>query len=181
MLLLRKGIYPYGYMDDLSRFDEEQVPEKSSFYSNLNMEEISDIDYRHAEKVLNKFVIKNLGEYHDLYIQSDTLLLADVFENIRNMGIKVYGLDPVYFLSAPGLAWQACVKKTGVKLELITDVDMLLMIEKGIRGGICHSVYRYAEANNKYIKIYDKNKESSYIIYMDANNLYGCVNIGTMI
>ena len=111
--------------------DEEQLPEKSSFYSNLNMEEISDIDYRHAEKVFNKFSIKNLGEYHDLYVQSDTLLLADVFENFRNMCIKVYGLNPVYFLSVPGLAWQACLKKAGVKLELITDVDMLLMIEKG--------------------------------------------------
>ena len=89
------------------------------------------------------------------------------------MSIKVYELDPVYILSAPGLAWQACLKKTGVKLELITDVDMLLMIEKGIRGGICHSVYRHAKENNKYMKIYYKNNESSYIIYMDANNLYG--------
>ena len=89
------------------------------------------------------------------------------------MCIKVYGLDPVYFLSAPGLAWPACLKKRGVKLELITDVDMLLMIEKGIRGGICHSVYRHSKANNKYMQIYDKNNESSYIIYVYANNLYG--------
>ena len=140
MLLLRKGIYPYEYMDDWSRFDEEQLPHESDFYSCLNMEEISGIDYRHAEKAFIKFNIKNLGEYHDLYVQSDTLLLADVFENFRNMCIKVYGLDPVCFLSTPGLAWQVCLKKTGVKLELITDVDMLLMIEKGIRGGICHSV-----------------------------------------
>ena len=117
--------------------------------------------------------IKDLGEYHDLYVQSDTLLLADVFENFRNMYIKVYGLDPVYFLLATGLAWQACLKKTGVKLELITDVDMLLMIEKEIRGGICHSVYRHAKADNKHMKISDKNNESSYIIYMDTNNLYG--------
>ena len=173
MLLLRKGIYPYEYMDDWSRFDEERLPDESDFYSGLNMEEISGIDYRHAEKVFNKFNIKNLGEYHDLYAQSDALLLADVFENFRNMCIKVYGLDPVYFLSAPELAWQACLKKTGVKLELLTDVDMLLMIEKGIRGGICHSIYRHTKANNKYMKIYDKNNESSYLIYKDANNLYG--------
>ena len=98
MLLLRRGIYPYEYMDDWSRFDEEQLPDKSDFYSSLNMEEISGIDYRHAEKVFNKFNIKNLGEYHDLYFQSDTLLLADVFENFSNMCIEVYGLDPVYFL-----------------------------------------------------------------------------------
>ena len=100
-------IYPYEYKDDWSRFDEEELPEKSSFCSNLNMEEILDIDYRHAEKIFNKFSIKNLGEYHDLYVQSDTLLLADVFENFRNMSIKVSGLDLVYLLSAPGLAWQA--------------------------------------------------------------------------
>ena len=125
------------------------------------MEGISGIDYRHAEKFFNKFNIKNLGEYHDLYVQSDTLLLVDVFEDFRNMCIKVYGLGPVYILSAPGLAWQPYLKKTGVKLELITDVDMLLMIEKGIRGGICYSVYRHAKANNKYMKIYDKNNELS--------------------
>ena len=173
MLLLRKGVYPYEYMDDWSRFDEEQLPDKSDFYSSFNMEELTGIDYRHAEKLFNKFSMKSLGEYHDLYVQSDTLLSADAFESFRDMFIKVYGLDPVYFLSAPRLAWQACLKKTGVKLELLNYIDMLLMIEKGIRGGICHSVYRHARANNKYMKIYDKNKESSFIIYMDANNLYG--------
>ena len=102
------------------------------------MAEISGIDYRHAKKVFNKFNIKNLGEYHDLYVQNDTLLLADVFKNFRDMCINVYDLDPAYFLSAPELARQACLKKTRVKLELLKDIDMLLMIEKGIRGGICH-------------------------------------------
>ena len=106
-------------------------------------------------------------------MQSDTLLLADVFENFRNMCIEVYELDPDYFLSLPGLAWQACLKKTNVKLELLTDYDMLLMVEEGIRGGICHSIHRYAKANNKYMKDYDKSKESSYIQYLHANNLYG--------
>ena len=106
-------------------------------------------------------------------MQSDTLLLADVFENFRNMCIKVYELDPAQFLSFPGLAWEACLKKTNVKLELLTDYDMLLMVEEGIRGGICHSIHRYAKANNKYMQNYDKNKESSYIQYLDANNLYG--------
>ena len=132
----------------------------------MNLEEISGIDYRHAEKVFSKFNIKNIGEYHDLYVQSDTQLVADVFENFRNMCMGVYKLGPVYFLSAPGLAWQACLKKAGEKLELISNIDILLIIEKGIRGGICHSVYRQAKANNKYIKIYYSNKES-YTIYMD--------------
>ena len=107
-------------------------------------------------KNLNK---KNLGDYHDLYVQGDTLLLADVFENFRSKCIEIYELDPAHFLSAPGLAWQACLKKTGVKLELLTDIDMLLMVEKGIRGGICQAVHRYVKANNKCMKSYDKNIE----------------------
>ena len=123
--------------------------------------------------MFKKFKLKNLGEYHDLYVQSDTLLLADVFENFRNMCIKVYELDPAHFLSLPGLARQTCLKKANVKLELLTHYDMLLMVEEGIRGRICHSIHRYAKANNKYMKDYDKNKESSYIQYLDANNLYG--------
>ena len=99
-------------------------------------------------------------------------MLANVFENFSNMCINVYELDPANFLSAPGLAWQAALKKTKVKLDLLTDIDMLLMVEKGIRGGICHSIYRYAKANNKYMKGYDENKESSYLQYWDVKNLY---------
>ena len=106
-------------------------------------------------------------------MRSDTLLLADVFENFRNMCLSNYELDPAHFISLPRLAWQACLKKTGVELELLTDYDMLLMIEEGIRGGICHAVHRYAKANNIYMKDYDSSKESSYIQYLDANNLYG--------
>ena len=111
--------------------------------------------------------------YHNLYVQSDTLLPANVFENFRNTYIEIYELDLAHFLSAPGLAWQACSKKTEIKLEFLTNVDMLLMVEKGIRGGICHAIHRYAKANNKYMKNYNKNKESSYIQYLDGNNLYG--------
>ena len=143
ILLLRKGVYPYEYMDNWERFDETSLPDKEPFYSSLNMENNDDIDYIHGNNVFKKFKLKNLGEYHDLYVQSDTLLLADVFENFRNMCIKVYELDRPHFLSLPGLAWQACLKKTNVKLELLTDYDMLLMVEEGIRGGICHSIHRY--------------------------------------
>ena len=139
------------------------------------MEDITDVDYRHAKSGLKYFNNKNLGNYHDLYVQIDTLLLADVFENFRNKCIKIYELDPSHFLSAPGLACQACLKKTKleVKLELLTNVDMLLMVEKGIRGGMCHAKHKYVKANNKYMKNYDKNKESSNIQYLDANNFYG--------
>ena len=155
------------------RFDETSLPDKEAFYSNLNMEDITDIDYRHGKKVFEYLINKNSGEYHDLYVQSDTLLLADVFENFRNMCIKVYELDPAHFLTAPGLAWQACLEKIKVKLELLTDVDMLPMVEKGIKGGICHAIYRYAKANNKYMKNYNKDKEKPFLQYLDSNNLYG--------
>ena len=152
-------------MDSWEKFNETALPPKKDFYSNLNLEDISDEDYTHDQKVWDVFKIKNRGEYYDLHVQIDTLLLANVFENFRNMCLNICELDPVYFLSAPGLAWQACLRKRGVELELITDYDMILMIEKGIRGGICQSTYRYAKANNKYMKNYNKNIESSYIEY----------------
>ena len=172
-LLLRKGVYPYEYADTWERLSEIPLPSKEDFYSNLNMEDISDIDYRHANNVFKVFKLENLGNYHDLYVQSDTLLLADVFNNFRDMCIKEYELDPAHFLSLHGLAWQACLKKTNIELELLTDYDMLLMVEEGIRGGIYHSIHRYAKANNKSMKNYNNNEESSYIQYLDANNLYG--------
>ena len=116
------------------------------------MENIDDIDYRHGNNVFKGFKLENLGDYHDLYVQSDTLLLVDVFNNFRDMFIKECELDPAHFLSLPGLAWQACLKKTNIELQLSTDFDMLLMVEEGIRGGICHSIHRYTKANNKYMK-----------------------------
>ena len=157
VLLLRKGVYPYEYIDNWEGFNETSLLSKNSCYSNLNMENIEDIDYRHGNNVFNKLKLNNLGEYHDLYVQSDTLLLADVFENFRDMCLKEYELDPAHFLSLPGLEWQACLKKTNVELELLTDYDMLLIVEEGIRGG----------------KIMKSHEESSYIQYLDANNLYG--------
>ena len=173
VLLLRKGFYPYEYMDSWKRFDKTSLSNKEVFYSELNLEYITDKDYEHAQKVWEVFGVKNLDEYHNLYLQSDTLLLIDVFENFRDRCIEIYELDPAHFLSAQGLAWQSCLKKTKVKLELLTDIDMLLMVEKGTRGGICQATHRYAKANNKYMKNYNKNIESSYIEYLDANNLYG--------
>ena len=108
-----------------------------------------------------------------MHVQSDTLLLEDLFENSRNGRINTYKLDPAHFLSTPRLAWQACLKKTKVKLELLTDNDVLMIVEKGIRGGMCNSVYRYAKANNKCMKNYNKSIESWYLEYLDAHNLCG--------
>ena len=170
--MLRKGVCPYEYMDSWERFNETSLPSKEDFYSNLNMENIDDIDYRHGNNVFKIFKLENLEDYHDLYLQSDTLLLA-VFQNFRDMCVKVYELDCTHFLSLSGLAWQACLKKSNKELELLTGCAMLLMVEEGIRGGICHSIYRYAKADNKYMKNYNYNEESPYIQYLDANNLYG--------
>ena len=160
-------------MDSWKRFKQESLPDKEFFYSKLNDEHITDEDYAHAQKVCDTFKIKHLGKYHDLYFQSDTALLADAFENFRDICIEIYGLDSAHFLSALGLAWQACLKKTNVELELLTDNNMLAMFEEGIRGGVCQATHRYVKASNKYITNYDKNKESSYLEYVDANNLYG--------
>ena len=162
ILLLQKGVYSYGYMDVWEKFNET-LPEKDDFYNHLNMEDITDADYVHAKRVCKDFEIKNLGEYHDLYVQSNTLLLADVFENFRNMYLKIYELNPAKFLSVPALACQAALKRTKVKLDLLTGIGILLMAEKGIRGGICESIYQYAKDSNKFMKDYDKNKESSYL------------------
>ena len=108
-----------------------------------------------------------------MYVQCDTFLLADVFEDFRNMCLNKYGLDPAHLLSAPGLEWQACLKKTKVELELLADIDMLFMVEKETRGGTCQAMHRHAKANNKYMKNYNNDVISSYLTYLDASNLYG--------
>ena len=172
-LLIRKGIYPYEYKDNWDRFNETRLPSKDKFYSNLYMSGVGDKEYEHARNVWNEFKIRNMGEYHDLYLKADTILLANVFESFRSICMKNYGLDPAHFYTAPGLAWRACLKKTGVKLELMLDPDMLPMFERGIRGGITQSVHRWAAANNPYMEEYDSSKPTKYLQYLDANNLYG--------
>ena len=169
----RKGVYPYDYMDSTIRFNETEMPSIENFYSQLTDSDISRDDYRHAKDVWNTFNLKNMGEYHDLYLKTDILLLVDVFENFRKTCLNYYRLDPLHYVSAPGLAWDAMLKMTGINLELMTDIDMQLFIEKGLRGGISYIAHRHAEANNKYMKNYDISKLISYIIYLDANNLYG--------
>ena len=160
-------------MDDWENFNETSLSEKDKFYCNLNMEDITDEDYMYVKRVCKDFEIKKLGKYHDFYFKSDALLLADVFKNFRKMCLKLYELDPVKCLSAPGLAWEAALKKTEITLELLTDIDMLLIVEKIIREGICHTIHGYAKANDEYMKEYDEYKESSYLKYWDVNNLYG--------
>ena len=172
-LVKRKGIYPYDYITDSSKFLEEKLPEQKDFYNILNEEELSSTDYDHAQHIWQTFNIKNLGEYHDLYLKSDVLLLADVFENFRDLCLDYYKLDPAHYYTAPGLAWDAMLRMTGIQLELLTDIDMYLMFEQGIRGGISMISNKYSKANNKYQDDYDPSKRSKYIGYLDANNLYG--------
>ena len=173
-MMRRKGVYPYEYMNSWEKFEETKLPPKQAFFSRLNMVGISDKDYEHAQQVWNTMEEKTLGCYHDTYLKTDVLLLADVFETFRDTCLKHYNLDPAHFYTAPGLAWKAALKLTGVKLELLTDIDMLLMVEQGIRGGITQAVQRYAKANNKYMgDQYNADSESAYLQYLDANNLYG--------
>ena len=148
-LLTKKGIYPYEYMNSSEKLKETQLPPKETFYSRLNDEGISDENYAHAKKVWKTFEMKNLEDYHNVYNRFDVLLLADVFENFRDICIKNYNFDPARYYTAPGLAWDAALKLTEVKLELLSDPDMLLMVEKGIRGGISMISNRYGKVNNK--------------------------------
>ena len=161
-------------MDSLEKLKETKLPPKKAFYSRLNGEDISDEDYQHAIKVWETFEMKTLQDYHDLYNEADVLLLADVFENFRDICIKNYKLDPGHYYTAPGLAWDAALKVTKVELELLTDIDMLLMVEKGIRGGVSMISTRYGKANNKYMgDSFIKKDPTKYMQYLDANNLYG--------
>ena len=180
-LLLRKGVYPYEWMDSIDKMSETSLPSKANFYSTLTMEHISDEDYTHAQNVWETFQIQNMKEYHDLYLKTDVLLLADCFENFREKCLEFYQLDPAHFFTTPGLSWCAALKMTDITLELISDIDMHLMVEKGVRGGVSTIVNRYCVANNKYMTentsdsgmIYDSSKPSVYMLDLDANNLYG--------
>ena len=149
-LLTRKGVYPYEYMNSLEKLKESQLP-REAFYSRLNDEGIGDEDHTHAKKVWKTFEMKNLEDYHNLYNQVDVFLLNDVFENFRDIRIKNYNLDPAHYYTSPGLAWDAALKVTEVELELLSDMDMLLMVEKGIRGGVSMISNRYGKSNNKYM------------------------------
>ena len=172
-LMTEKGVYPYDYMDSSEKFNDTQLPKKEDFCSLLKDEDISNDKYKHAKEVWNTLGIKNMGEYHDFYLKTDVLLLADVIENFRETCLEYYGLHPVHYVSSPGLSWDAMLKMTGISLEIITDIDQQLFIEKGMRGGISYIAHRHARANNKYMKSYNPEKPTSYILDEDANNLYG--------
>ena len=151
-LLTRKGIYSYDYMDCVDKLSETSLPPKSASYSKLNDTHISDEDYAHAINVWNTLSCKTFRDYDNLYNKSDVLLLADVFENFRDVCLKNYKLDPAWYYTSPGLAWNAALKSTKIELELLSDNDMRLMIQQGIRGGISTIMHRFAHVNNEYME-----------------------------
>ena len=132
----QKGVYPYDFMDSFEKFNQKELPNKDQFYIILSNQHITDDEYDHAKKVWNTFMIKTMGQYHDLYLVSDVLLLTDVFENFRKTCMQYYKLDPCHYFTSPGLSWVAMLKMTNIKLELMTDIDMFQFIEKGMHGGL---------------------------------------------
>ena len=172
-LLSRKGVYPYEYMTSFEKFAENKLPPKSAFFSQLNGEGISDEDFSHAQNVWNKFAT-NLGEYHDLYLKTDVLLLADVIENFRQVLLENYHLDPAWFLTAPSFFWAAMLKMTQVDLQLICEgnMEMFRFFERQIRGGVASVFCRFSQANNKFQEDFNPEKPSKFIVYLDANSLY---------
>ena len=180
----QKGAYLYEYMSSFKRFNEDKLCAKKYFYSSIKDKKIREdgkiLDghvsiegYMVCERIWDRFNLKNMGDYHDRYFKKDVLLLTDVFEKFISTCLKYYKLDPFHYFSAPGLSWDAMLKMTGVKLEKISDIDQYLFIEKGTSGGISCIAKRYAKANNKYMNDYDSNKQSTFITYLDKNNLYG--------
>lgn len=172
-LIRRKGVFPYNYVDCFNKLLETKLPSKQDFFNKLSGESITNEDYDRAKEIWKIFKCSSLGEYSDIYLKSDVLLLADVFENFRSVCMNKYKLDPAHYLTAPSLSWDAMLKYTNVELELLTDIDMIHFLRKGIRGGVSQCSKRKAIANNKFLSNYDPSKRSSYIMYLDATNLYG--------
>jgi hypothetical protein len=160
-------------MSEFSRLGETSLPPKDMFYSSLTGEGINDEEYDRAQNVWKTFDMKTMRDYHDLYLKTDVMLLADIMQSFRKVCMTNYKLDPLWYYTSPGLAWDACLKLTGIKLDLISDPDMYLFIEKGIRGGISTIMKRHAVANNKYMTDYKPESTNKFITYLDANNLYG--------
>ena len=171
-LVKEKGVYSYEYMDSFKTFSVDKLPDRSNFFSSLQNEYISEKDYLKAADVWNVLKMSTMGDHHDLYLKTDVLLLGEVFEKFINTCLYYYGLDPCHYFSSPELNWDAMLKMNGIELDLIHDIDMPLFIEKGMRGGISYIAKRHGKANNKYMECYDISKESIYISYFDANNLY---------
>lgn len=172
-LMKQKGVFPYSYVDSISKLDEQQLPSPEQFYDKLRDEHISEEDYNRARRVWDLFECKTLGDFSNSYLLSDVLILADVFENFRKVSLQTHKLDPAQYFTTPGFTWDAMLKFTKVKLELLTDLEMYHFFRKGIRGGVSVCVERKAIANNQFVPNYDPSQPKEFIAYLDATNLYG--------
>ena len=177
-LLGQKGVFPYKWLDGLERMEETALPAREHFTSDLTGEVASAEDYERALAVWKAGKCQTFKDYHDLYLRTDVALLADIFEAFRTLTLKNYGLDAAHYITAPGMSWDALLKHTGVTLELLTELDQHLFVEKGLRGGICQASHRAALANNPRAEAtggpaFDPSKPTSWITYLDMNNLYG--------
>lgn len=171
--LLRKGVFCYDYIDEFSKFNDSNLPSKKYFYNNLTEEHISDSDYSYAKQIFKLFNLKSLGQYCEIYVESDCCLLACIFEAFRNTSLNYYELDPVYYFSLPGLAWDSVLRYSKVKLSLLTDLDEYMFFERAIRGGQSIIMKRYAKAENQFLqKEKVDNLENSFILYLDRTSLY---------
>ncbi|XP_053205831.1 uncharacterized protein LOC128390178 [Panonychus citri] len=172
-LLMKKGCLPYEYLDSFDRFTETSLPSRDQFYSSLMESPICDEIYNHVREVWSHFGCVTLKDLHDVYLKTDVVLLTAVFENFRKMALTSFGIDPLHHFSSPGLTWAAALKTTAIELQIFSDVDMLLMIESGIRGGLTMVSKRYAKANDPELPDYNPKEPNSKILYLDVNNLYG--------
>ncbi|XP_072400351.1 uncharacterized protein [Diabrotica undecimpunctata] len=172
-LIRQKGVFPYTYVNSFEKLNETWLPNKECFYDNLKGEPVSDEDYKRASEVWTIFKCTTLGSYSDVYLKSDVLLLADIFENFRKVCLKQYNLDPAHYLTAPSLSWDAMLRYTKIELELLVDIDMIHFFKKGIRGGVSQCSKRKVVANNSFVSNYDPLQPNAYIMYLDATNLYG--------
>ena len=169
--MTRKGVYSYEYMDSSERFQERELPPKDVFYSPLTEEDISEIDYTHTQRVFSHFDMTDLRDYHNFYLLTDVLLLANVFEKFRDMCLQHYGLDPIQNYTSSGLSWQAALKMMDVEFYLLTDIDQHLLIEEEIKRGVAIISYRYVRTNACGMEN-SASKRNSYILHLDVNNLY---------
>ena len=158
-LVKQKGVYPYEYMDSFKKFSENKQLDRYTFFSSLKDKCISEKDYLKANNILNVFKRNTIGDYREFYLKADVLLLADVFEKFINTCLDYYGLDLCHYFSSPGLSWDVMLKMTGIELELISDIDVHLFIEKGMRGSISYIAKRHSKVNNKYMECYDSSKK----------------------
>ena len=172
-LVNEKGVHPYEYMNSFKKFSENKLPDRCKIFSSLKDNCISEKDYLKGNNIWNVFKINTMGDYHDLYLKTDDLFLANVFEKFINTCLDYYGLDHCHYFNSPGLSWNAMLKMTEIELELISDIYIHLFIEKEIRSGISCIAKRHSKTNNKYMECYDSSKESKCTTYIDANNLYG--------